>query len=145
MAYLRGFGRCLPGRIVDNVEIGALTGADPAWILQVSGIEQRRFADDGDTVASLGARAAQDCLSACGAVASEVGLILMSSGSAERRFPGPASAVGTALGIGGVPAIDLPLASAGSLFGMALAAQLAPAYGNVLVVASEIMSRAISL
>lgn len=145
MVHLRGFGRCLPERIVDNVEIGRLTGADPEWILQASGIEQRRFAGDGDTVASLGASAAQDCLSACGVAASEIGLILMSSGSTEQRFPGPASAVGTALGIGGVPAIDLPLASAGSLFGMALAAQLAPVYGNVLVVASEIMSRTISL
>src|SRR4051812_311049 len=100
MAFLRGFGHCLPGRVVDNVEIGALTGADPAWILQASGIEQRRFAGDGETVASLGAGAAQDCLSNCGAVAKDIGLILMSSGSTEQRFPGPASEVGTTLGIG---------------------------------------------
>jgi 3-oxoacyl-[acyl-carrier-protein] synthase-3 len=145
MAYLRGFGRSLPRRIVDNAEMGALTGADPAWILQASGIEQRRFAAESDTVASLGAAAAHNCLNNCGAAASDVGMILMSSGSTERRFPGPASAVGMMLGVGGVPAIDLPLASAGSLFGMALAAQLTPAYGNVLVVASEIMSRAVSL
>jgi len=145
MAWLRGFGSYLPDRIVSNVEIGSMTGADPAWILQVSGIEQRRFAGTGETVVSLGARAAQDCLAACGAGASEVGLILMSSGTAERRFPGPASAVGMELGIAGIPAIDLPLASAGSLFGLTLAAQLAGAYGNVLVIASEIMSRAISL
>jgi 3-oxoacyl-[acyl-carrier-protein] synthase-3 len=71
--------------------------------------------------------------------------LLAASGSSERRFPGPASAIGTALGIAGTPAIDLPLASAGSLFGMALAAQLAPVYGNVLVVASEIMSRTVAM
>jgi 3-oxoacyl-[acyl-carrier-protein] synthase-3 len=45
----------------------------------------------------------------------------------------------------GVPAIDLPMASAGSLFGIALAAQLAGIYRNVLVVASEIMSRVVPL
>jgi 3-oxoacyl-[acyl-carrier-protein] synthase III len=144
MAYLRGFGSCLPRRIADNEEIAALTGVTAEWILQSSGIEQRRFADEHETVAALGAGAARDCLEGCGVAAAEIGLVLMSSGSAGRRFPGPASAVGTALGIGGVPAIDLPLASAGSLFGMALAAQLAPAYGNVLVVASEIMSRAVA-
>jgi 3-oxoacyl-[acyl-carrier-protein] synthase III len=43
-----------------------------------------------------------------------------------------------------VPAIDLPMASAGSLFGMALAAQLGPVYGNVLVVGSEVMSRVVA-
>ena len=44
-----------------------------------------------------------------------------------------------------MPAIDLPMASAGSLFGMALAAHLAPVYGNVMVVGSEVMSRVVAL
>src|SRR5690348_7189458 len=138
MAWLRGFGSYLPDRVVSNVEIGSVTGADPAWILQVSGIEERRFAADGETVASLGTRAARGGLANCGVAASEVGLILMSSGTAERLFPGPASTVGLNLGIAGVPAIDLPLASAGSLFGLALASQLAGAHRNVLVIGSEI-------
>ena len=62
MAYLRAFGSCLPGRAVDNAEIGALVGADPAWILGATGIGERRFAAPEDTVASLGARAAAACL-----------------------------------------------------------------------------------
>jgi 3-oxoacyl-[acyl-carrier-protein] synthase-3 len=53
--------------------------------------------------------------------------------------------IAAAAGIAGKPAIDLPMASAGSLFGIALAAQLAPRYGHVLVVASEIMSRVVRL
>src|SRR5262249_52970033 len=142
MAYLRGFGAYLPERIVENAEIAAMTGVEPAWIVQASGIEQRRFAADGETVASMATNAARICLASCGATPDEIGLILVSSGSAEQRFPGPAAATGAGLGLHGVPALDLPIASAGSLFGMALAAQLAPAYGNVLVVASEIMSRA---
>jgi 3-oxoacyl-[acyl-carrier-protein] synthase-3 len=40
--------------------------------------------------------------------------------------------------------MDLPIASAGSLFGMALAAHLAPAYGNVLAIGSEVMSRVVA-
>jgi 3-oxoacyl-[acyl-carrier-protein] synthase-3 len=143
MAHLRAFGCYLPERVVDNQEVAAAVGAEASWILQASGIEQRRFAAADDTVASLGAQAARDCLS--GINAAEVGLIFTSSGSAERRFPGPAAAIGLALGIPGVPAIDLPLASAGSLFGIGLAAQLAGAYRNVLVVASEIMSRAVRM
>jgi 3-oxoacyl-[acyl-carrier-protein] synthase-3 len=72
--------------------------------------------------------------------ASRIGLVICSSGTSERRFPGPASRLAQKLGLAGVPAIDLPLASAGSLFGIALAAQLAPAYGLVLVAAAEKMS-----
>src|SRR5438067_907956 len=77
-----------------------------------------------DSVASLGVQAAQDCLARAGMAAAEIGLILVSSGSAEHRFPGPAAPIGHVLGISGVPAIDLPIASAGSLFAMSLAARL---------------------
>ena len=144
MAFLRSFGAYLPSRIVDNQEMAAATGTDADYILRASGIEQRRFAGAEESVASLAIRAAKDCLENAGLGTHDVGLLLVSSGSAEHRFPGPASAIGAGLGINGVPAIDLPLASAGSLFGMALAAHLAPGYGNVLVVASEIMSRVVA-
>ena len=77
-------------------------------------------------VASMGVAAARQCLQRAGISAGDLGMILVSSGSSERRFPGPASAIAHALGLDHVPAIDLPIASAGSLFGMALAASLAP-------------------
>jgi 3-oxoacyl-[acyl-carrier-protein] synthase-3 len=141
MAYLRAFGCYLPERVVDNAEIAAAVGVDPAWILQATGIEQRRFAAPNETVASMGVRAAQDCLDDTDGI----GLILVSSGSAARRFPGPAAEIASGLGLSGVPAVDLPMASAGSLFGIALAAQLTGTYRNVLVVASEIMSRAVRM
>ena len=134
MACLRAFGSYLPERIVGNDQFEA----DPAWILQSTGIEQRRYAADDETVVSMGVRAAHPCL------VDDIGLVIASSGTAPRRFPGPAAEIARELGLPGVPAIDLPVASAGSLFGIALAAQLAPVYGNVLVVASEIMSRVVS-
>jgi len=143
--YLRAFGSALPSRIVDNVELAPILGTDPAWLLHATGIEERRFAGPGETVATLGIAAAKDCLSAAGIGASDVGFVIVSSGSAEQRFPGPASSIAAAVGIAGKPAIDLPMASAGSLFGIALAAQLAPRYGHVLVVASEIMSRVVRM
>jgi 3-oxoacyl-[acyl-carrier-protein] synthase-3 len=144
MALLRAFGAYLPTRVVDNHEMAAATATDPEYILRASGIEQRRFAAPDESVASLGIRAAKNCLENAGLVARDVGLLLAASGSVEHRFPGPASAIGAGIGITGVPAIDLPIASAGSLFGMALAAHLAPAYGNVLVIGSEVMSRVVA-
>ncbi len=144
MAYLQAFGAYLPSRRVDNQEIADAAGTDADYILRASGIEERRFAAPEESVASLGVQAAKSCLENAGLAAREIGLLLVASGSAEQRFPGPASAIGAGLGIHGVPAIDLPIASAGSLFGMALAAHLAPAYGKVMVVGSEIMSRVVA-
>ncbi|MGA3041758.1 MAG: ketoacyl-ACP synthase III [Bryobacteraceae bacterium] len=144
MAFLQAFGAYLPSRVVGNQELAAETGTDAEWILHATGIAERRFAAPDESVASMGVYAGRNCLESAGVLARDVGLLLAASGSAEHRFPGPAAAIGAGLGINGVPAIDLPIASAGSLFGMALAAHLAPVYGRVLVVASEVMSRVVA-
>jgi 3-oxoacyl-[acyl-carrier-protein] synthase III len=136
MPSILSFGRYLPERVLYNQELGRALGCDPSWILQSSGIEERRIAAPHQTVADLGVLAARNCLRNAPAP----GMIVVASGSAERRFPGPAAQVAQQLGFAGIPAIDLPIASAGSLFGIALAAHLAPGYGPVLVVAAEKMS-----
>lgn len=144
MAFLKGFGACLPARAVGNEEMGRLTGAAPEWIRSVSGIEHRRFAAAGETVAELAAAAARDCLSRCGLEASSLGMILVASGTAGRHFPGPAVTVAHRLGLASPPALDLPLPSAGSLVALALAARLAPDYGNILVIGAEKMSSVVT-
>ena len=140
MPFIREFGAYLPERIVTNEEMAALAGCTPEWIVNVSGISERRFAADEETVADLGVKAAEDCLRRAGTKASKLGLILVSSGSSPRRFPGPAGQVASRLGLNSTPAVDLPLASAGSIFAMSLADNLAASFGHVLVVAAEKMS-----
>ena len=140
MAAIRGFGAYVPSRIVTNEELASRLNCESAWIREVSGIEERRYAAPGETVAMLGGAAARDCLDRAGANAADIGMILVSSGSSERRFPGPATSIAHALDLGGIPAIDLPIASAGALFGMALASELCANHGNILVIASEKMS-----
>jgi 3-oxoacyl-[acyl-carrier-protein] synthase-3 len=143
MAFLRAFGRYLPERVVGNEEAGAWVGAEAEWVENVSGIRERRFAAEGETVAQMAARAGADCLARAGVSATELGMVLVSSGSGERAFPGPAAEAAKQLGCGDIPAIDLPLASAGSLFGLALAGRLAGQAGPVLVIGAEKMSRVV--
>lgn len=140
MAFIKGFGSYLPERVVPNSEIAARVGCDPKWISEVSGISERRFAQTDESVAAMGASAARDCLRRCSVNASQVGLFIFTTGSGERRFPSPGVEMTHRLSVAGTPVIDLPMASAGSLFGLGLASLLAEAYGEVLVVASEKMS-----
>jgi 3-oxoacyl-[acyl-carrier-protein] synthase III len=141
-SYIHAFGAHLPKRVVANAELASQLGCTEEWIEGVSGIRERRWAGE-ETVADLATAAARDCLRKAGVEASQLGLLIVSSGSAERRFPGPASTVAAALGLNATPVLDLPIASAGSIFGLSLASQLAGAYGDVLVVAAEKMSAVI--
>ncbi len=144
MAFLQGFGSYVPERVVGNEELAATCGVEAGWIFEASGIRERRYAAVGETVASVAVKAAQDCLERCGVAAGEVGMVVVASGSAERFCPGPAATVAAELGCAGVPALDVPVASAGSLIGLAMAAQFADKLGErgkVLVVGAEVMSR----
>jgi len=140
VAVLRAFGAYLPTRIVPNQELGSRLNRTPDWILDVSGIEERRYAAEDESVADMAVAAATECLERAGMTAANIGMFIVSSGSTERRFPGPASIVANRLGATNAPALDVPMASAGGLFGIAIAAELAAVYGNILVVASEKMS-----
>src|SRR5580698_5210168 len=114
-SYIHAFGAHVPETIVTNAEVASQLGCTPEWIESVSGIRERRWAGE-ETVADLAVLAARDCLGKAGVDASQLGLLIVSSGSGERRFPGPASTVAAALGLHATPVIDLPVASAGSIF-----------------------------
>jgi 3-oxoacyl-[acyl-carrier-protein] synthase-3 len=140
MAFLSAFGRYLPSRIVSNEEIGARVGVDASWIMNVSGIAERRFAGPDESVVDLAVQAGKASLEAASLSAADLGMIIVASGTAERRFPGPAVEVSHRLGAACVPAIDLPMASAGSLFALSLATRLAGVHQRILVIGAEKMS-----
>jgi 3-oxoacyl-[acyl-carrier-protein] synthase-3 len=140
MSFIRAFGSYLPSRIVKNEEIGWFIGRTPEWIVGVSGIEQRRFAAEYEDVATLATYAGECCLKQDHIAAKDIGLVIVTSGTAGRSFPGPAATVTEKLGLTRAAAIDLPMASAGSIFALAMARDLAPRYGNILVIGAEKMS-----
>ena len=140
MAFIQAFGAYVPSRIFANAELAARLGCDADWIEQVSGIAERHYAAEDESVADLAVLAAQDCLARAGRPATDVQLVIVATGSEPRRFPGPAAVVANRLGLDGVPALDVPVASAGSLIGMVMGNALAATYPAVLIVAAEKMS-----
>jgi 3-oxoacyl-[acyl-carrier-protein] synthase-3 len=139
-SFLHAFGSHLPERVVTNEEIAGRVGCTAEWIESASGIRERRWAEAGTTVADLAIAAGQDCLAQAGIGASALGLILVASGSAPPGFPGPAAEVAVRLGLESTPAIDVPMASAGSLFALEMASEMARHFGDVLVIGAEKMS-----
>jgi 3-oxoacyl-[acyl-carrier-protein] synthase-3 len=140
MSFIRAFGSYLPSRVVKNEEIGWFIGRTPEWIVGVSGIEQRRFAAEYEDVATLATHAGECCLRSDHTPLKDIGLVIVTSGTAGRSFPGPAATVAEKLGLTRAAAVDLPMASAGSIFALAMARDLAPRYGNILVIGAEKMS-----
>lgn len=138
MADLAAFGAYLPERRLTSAEVGDRIGKDAAWIIEKSGIEERRVADE--SLVELAVKAGLDCLAKARVAAADVNMLIVSSGSGERQFPGPAAEVAKSLGLQQIPALDVPMASAGALFGIAMATEFTHRYPRVLVIAAEKMS-----
>jgi 3-oxoacyl-[acyl-carrier-protein] synthase III len=140
MSFLRATGAYLPECVLTSEEIARRLGVPPNWISNVSGIRERRIACASDSIVTMGAAAARNAIARAGIAISQVGALLVSSGTFSRRFPGPAVEVARALGLDSAFALDVPVASAGSIFALSLADTLAERFKNVLVVATEKMS-----
>ena len=141
MAHLAGLGHALPGRVVPSSELAARLGVEEEWILGACGIRERRWLAEGESAASLAEVAARAALGAAGLAPEDLRAIVVGTGSAPRVFPGLSADVQRLLGAPGIPAFDVPLASVGGLFALALAADLCPRTGPVLAAGAEEMSR----
>jgi len=141
VAHIAGLGHALPERVVPSSELAARLDVTEEWILGACGIHERRWLSDGETAASLAERAARIALARANLAPAGLGALVVGTGSAPRAFPGVSADLQRLLGIPGIPAFDVPLASVGGLFALALAVDLCPRTGPVLAAGVEEMSR----
>jgi 3-oxoacyl-[acyl-carrier-protein] synthase-3 len=141
VAHLAGLGHALPDRVVPSSELAARLGVTQEWILGACGVRERRWLGEDESAATLADRAARVALAGAHLAPSQLGAIVVGTGSAPRAFPGVSAGLQKLLDAPGIPAFDVPLASVGGLFALALAVDLCPRTGPVLAVGAEEMSR----
>jgi 3-oxoacyl-[acyl-carrier-protein] synthase-3 len=137
-------GMYVPERIVTNEDLASL-GCDSDWIVQRTGIKQRRFAREDQASSDLGILAAQDCLSRAGLDPKEVDLVLVATITQDYMTPSTACILQRQLGCI-APAFDLNAACSGFMYGLIVGSQFV-ANGlarNALIVGCEVMSRTVN-
>jgi len=137
-------GSYLPEQIVENADLAAL-GCDSEWIVQRTGILQRRRAADHQASSDLAVHAARQCLDRAGASAADVDLIIVATMTPDHLSPSTACHLQRHLGCI-APAMDVNAACAGFMYAMITAAQFVGSGASrcALVVGTEVMSRVIN-
>ncbi|WP_024871078.1 beta-ketoacyl-ACP synthase III [Tolumonas lignilytica] len=139
-----GTGSYVPAKVRTNADLERMVETSDEWIVERTGIRERRIADENETVASLSFQAAQLALSAAGISAAELDMIIVATTSAENAFPAAACELQAMLDRPGIPAFDLAAACAGFTYALSVADQFIRA-GNakhILVVGADTLSRA---
>jgi 3-oxoacyl-[acyl-carrier-protein] synthase-3 len=139
-----GSGSYAPPRVITNEELAPL-GYDKDWIVQRTGICERRRAADEFACSDLAAEAAKRCLDQAGVSASELDLIVVATFTGDSPIPSTACQLQRRIG-GRAAAFDLGAACSGFMYALVTGMQFVKTGSarRVLVVGSEVMSRFIN-
>jgi 3-oxoacyl-[acyl-carrier-protein] synthase-3 len=142
-AIIAGTGSAVPEKRLTNDDLSKMVETNDEWIVQRTGIRERRIAGPADTTASLAAAAARRAIESAGMTPRDIELIVVGTVTPEMVFPSTACFVGAELGLAGVPAFDMSAACSGFIYTFNTGANFIKAgqYRNVLVIGAETLSR----
>ncbi len=132
----------MPDRVLTNFDFEKMVDTSDEWIVQRTGIRERRVCSDGEGIVSMGTAAARRALENAGLEPSDIGMIVLSTATPDYYYPSAACRVQKELGAAGAFAFDISAACAGSIYALELASRQieAGAVKNALVIASEKLS-----
>jgi 3-oxoacyl-[acyl-carrier-protein] synthase-3 len=135
-------GGYVPEQVLTNAELAAKHGFDPEWIVQRTGIEERRIAPPGVGTSDLAVAAARRCMERANVTARDIDLLIIGTFTPDTPVPSAACRVQDKLGLQ-CPAMDIQAACAGFMYSMITASQFVATGCSrlALVVGAECLSR----
>jgi 3-oxoacyl-[acyl-carrier-protein] synthase III len=138
-----GCGSYLPSQVLTNEDLARKVDTSDEWIVQRTGIHERRIAAPGEVTSQMAVHAARAALAHARIDARSVDLIVLATSTPDNTFPATAVSVQAALGITGGAAFDLQAVCSGFVYGLATADALLKTgtFSRALVIGSETFSR----
>jgi len=142
-ARILGTGRFLPPDVRTNRDIERMVETSDTWIVERTGIRERRIAPDGMTTSDMAAAGAREALDMAGIRAADLDLIVLATVTPDMPMPSGAAIVQGKLGAGHCPAIDVGAACAGFVFALSVGEQFIRTgkYRTVLVVGADTLTK----
>jgi 3-oxoacyl-[acyl-carrier-protein] synthase-3 len=140
---IAGFGRYVPEKRLTNFDLEKLVDTSDEWIVQRTGIRERRIAAPEQVTSSLAIEAARQALADANMSAEELDLVICATVTGDQPFPATACRIGLDLGATKAGGFDVAAACSGFVFASQVAAGLIGSgqFRNVLVVGAEVLSR----
>jgi 3-oxoacyl-[acyl-carrier-protein] synthase-3 len=145
-ARIVAVGSALPERVVPNAYFETLVETTNDWIVERTGIRERRFAGPKETTSTLSSLAAARALDAAGLPPESVDLLIVATCTPDRPLPSTAAFVQARLGMS-CPAFDLNAACSGFVYGLTVGSAMVGAghAERVLVIGAEVLSRVLDM
>ena len=142
-AGILGIGSYIPEKIVTNKDLEKIMNTSDEWIVERTGIRERRVAADDQATSDLATEAARRALEDAGIGPDELDLIIVATVTPDMSFPSTACLVQDNLKAVNAAAFDLTAVCSGFVYGLAVGSQFIQTgfYKKVLVIGAESLSR----
>ena len=143
-----GLGHYVPETIITNEYLSNLMDTSDEWIIERTGIKERRWIDPTkDTVGNMAAKAARMALHRARLTEKDVDFIVFACITSDYYFPGSGVLMQRELGLEGIGALEVKNACSGFIYALSVADQFIKTgmYKTVLVVGAEIQSTALDI
>jgi 3-oxoacyl-[acyl-carrier-protein] synthase-3 len=142
-SVIDGCGSYLPERVMTNADLSRIVDTSDEWIVERTGIRERRIARDGETTVSLAVRASQAALQHAAATPDQIDMVIVATSTPDNTFPASATAVQAKLGITKGSAFDVQAVCSGFVYAVTIADSMIRAgqSSRALVIGSETFSR----
>jgi len=146
-SVIRGVGHNVPTQVVTNNDLAKFMDTSDEWIVERTGIRERRFVEPGTTTSDLALPAVQMACERAGVEPRDCDMIIAATLSPDYFFPGIGTVLQSKLAMNHVPALDLRAQCSGLIYGLATAdAYIRAGMGKrILLVCSEVQSPILEL
>jgi len=140
---ITGLGVHVPERILTNDDLSKLVDTNDAWILERTGISERRIAAEDEALTDICLPAARRALEMAGVEASTIDLLIVATVTPDMAFPSSSALIADTLGMPDAAAYDLSAGCTGFVYAIAQAhAMLATGLSKrALVVGGDVLSK----
>jgi 3-oxoacyl-[acyl-carrier-protein] synthase III len=137
-----GLGASVPDQCVTNDELSAMVDTSDAWIMERTGIHERRVVGPGQATSDLAEAAAREALADAGMTPEAIDSLVVATCTPDQPLPSTAAFVARALGVR-CAAVDLTAACAGWVYGLVTCAGMLTAgvSRSTLLIGAEVLSR----
>ncbi len=142
-ARIIGTGSYAPRKVITNHDLEKLVDTSDEWIIERTGIKERRIAEKNETTSDLAYEAANKALKAAKVHAQELDLILAATTTPDTIMPSLGCVLQEKLGAKKAAAFDIYAACSGFIYGLSVANAFIKSemYRNILLVGAESLSR----
>jgi len=144
---ISGIGKHVPENVITNFDLEKMMDTSNEWIIERTGIRERRFVTQPTGAADLALPACLNAIQNAEIQNTDIDLIIVATTTPEHSFPGTSSFLQALLGLPGVPTLDIRVQCSGFIYGLSIADQFIKTgqYHNILLVGVEVQSVGLNL